>query len=889
MARLEHSARPSVARDHAAEDPGAVTVADQGRVGPARGNLDAQSLDAPARPRTAGKFIWRGAEKVYVRGVTYGTFRRNALDGTDYPDPRSVARDFGQMAANGLNAVRTYTVPPRWVLDLAAEHGLLVMVGIPWEQHVAFLGSQRGARSIEERVRAAVAASAGHPAVLCYAVGNEIPAPIVRWHGARKVERFLGRLCVAAKSEDPEGLVTYVNYPSTEYLELPWFDIACFNVYLEAQRSLEAYVARLHNVSGDRPLILAEVGLDSRRHGDDAQARTLEWQIRSTFESGCAGAFVFAWTDEWHRGGHDIEDWDFGLTRRDRSAKPALEAVRSAYAEVPLPQGLGWPHVSVVVCTHNGARTLSDCLEGLGKLAYPDFEVIVVSDGSTDATAEIVVRHGFRLITRERSGLAAARNAGMEAARGEIVAYIDDDARPDPHWLSYLAASFRRDSWGGVGGPNLAPKGDGWMAEAVASAPGGPSHVLLSDREAEHIPGCNMAVRKQALQEIGGFDPIFHSAGDDVDMCWRLRDRGWKIGFNPAAVVWHRRRDSLRAYWRQQGGYGEAEALVERKWPEKHNGAGHLTWSGRIYQGVARWPSTIARRRIRYGKWGTALFQSVYGQTLPLLAAMPLMPEWYLAILALTLFAALGASWPPLLLASIVPVLALGATLAQACLAAARVVEVPGTRRSLVPRLKYRAMIALLYLVQPAARLWGRIRTGLTPWRARGRAPLAVPRGGRVAFWSESWRPSEERIRDVETALKKSGCSVLHGGSFDRWDLEVRWGRFGSARLLMAIEDHPEGKQLVRWRFWPRFALFGPIAAVACGGLAVGAASGGGGVAALLFSVLGIALLVRTVFDAAAASRSSVRILQGGGRPTRAAGFPVTGDGDADGAKPALR
>ncbi len=88
------------------------------------------------------------------------------------------------------------------------------------------------------------------PPILGYAIGNEIRAPIVRWHGARAVERFLGRLHAVAKAEDPEALVTYVNYPSTEYLELPFLDLVCFNVYLEAERSLEAYVARLHNVVG---------------------------------------------------------------------------------------------------------------------------------------------------------------------------------------------------------------------------------------------------------------------------------------------------------------------------------------------------------------------------------------------------------------------------------------------------------------------------------------------------------------------------------------------------------------------------------------------------------------------------------------------------------------
>ncbi len=83
---------------------------------------------------------------------------------------------------------------------------------------------------------------------------------------------------------------------------------------------------------------MAEIGLDSRRNGLERQAEVLDWQIREVFAEGCAGAFVFAWSDEWHRGGYDIEDWDFGLTDRDRRPKPALAAVANAFAEVPFPQ-----------------------------------------------------------------------------------------------------------------------------------------------------------------------------------------------------------------------------------------------------------------------------------------------------------------------------------------------------------------------------------------------------------------------------------------------------------------------------------------------------------------------------------------------------------------------
>src|SRR5258708_23095305 len=145
-------------------------------------------------------------------------------------------------------------------------------------------------------------------------------------------------------------------------------------------------MAQLQNVADDRPLVMAEVGLDSRRHGEIGQAETVEWQIRTVFEGGWAGVFVFAWTDEWYRGGYAIEDWDFGLTRRNRDPKPVLASVRTAFAYTPFPPGVKWPRISVVVCTHDASRTIQETFIGLGKLEYPAFEVLAVDDGSTDHT-----------------------------------------------------------------------------------------------------------------------------------------------------------------------------------------------------------------------------------------------------------------------------------------------------------------------------------------------------------------------------------------------------------------------------------------------------------------------------------------------------------------------
>ncbi len=757
---------------------------------------------ATMRPSVAGKFLAVGGEKFYVRGVTYGTFRPDEQE-DQYPSPEVVALDFAGMVAAGVNAVRVYTVPPTWLLDAAGTQGLRVMVGLPWEQHIAFLDDPGRANSIEERVRDGVRRCAGHPAVLCYAVGNEIPAAIVRWHGHQRVEHFLKRLCQVVRREDPGALVTYVNFPSTEYLDLPFVDFLSFNVYLESRDKFEAYFARLQNLAGDRPLVLAEVGLDSRRNGESAQSSALDWQVRSAFAAGCAGAFVFAWTDEWYRGGHEIKDWDFGLTDRERRPKPALDAVRRAFAEVPFPRDRAWPRVSVVVCSHNGSRTIADCLDALARLDSPNFEVIVVDDGSTDATAEIAMRYDVRVIRTVNRGLSSARNTGMAAATGEIIAYIDDDALPDPHWLRYLADAFMRTRHAAIGGPNIPPPGDGPVADCVANAPGGPVHVLLDDQEAEHVPGCNLAVRKDCLEAIGGFDPLFRVAGDDVDMCWRLQERGWTLGFSPAAMVWHHRRNSVRAYWKQQQGYGRAEAMLERKWPDKYNSAGHVAWAGRLYgNGVTR-ALGLSRGRIYQGVWGSAPFQSIYEPGPGLFRSLPLMPEWYLLIAVLAAIAACGVIWAPMLAALPLLIGAVSISLIQAGLNARRVAFVASSG-SRADQLKLYALTSMLHVIQPLARLRGRLRFGLTPWRQRGRSALVPLWPTTTALWSELWRSPEDRVLAIESTLQGAGAIVARGADFDRWDLQIRGGILADARVILAVEDHGSGRQLIRLRSWPK-------------------------------------------------------------------------------------
>ena len=829
-------------------------------------------------PRTAGKFIEIAGERFLIKGACYGTFAPSDGNG-HFPPLEQVRADFALMAGSGFNTVRTYTAPSLALLDEAAHHGLRVMIGLPWSQHVAFLDDARLTRDIRREVTAHVRLLGSHPAALLFAVGNEIPPAVVRWHGHRRVTRFLEDLCADARSASPQSLLSYVNYPPTEYLELDCFDVCAFNVYLHRETDLRAYLARLQQIAGSRPLLLAEAGADSIREGTNGQAATTAMHIRAAFEEGLCGAVAFSWTDEWWRGGSQIDDWAFGLVDADRRPKPALAAVSAAFASAPFPEAhtKTWPRVSVVICAYNAGDTLDDCLDSLGRLRYPDFEVIVVNDGSSDATGDIARRYPVRLIEVPNGGLSAARNIGLSAATGEIVAYTDADVRVDRDWLTYLVQPFLTSDVVGSGGPNIVPPDDPFVAQCVARAPGGPTHVLLDDRIAEHVPGCNMAFRREALLAIDGFNPVYLRAGDDVDICWRLQAKKQRIGFSPSALVWHHHRPSIKAYWRQQVGYGEGEAWLEAHHPEKFV-HGIMLWHGRIYSPLP-FIRALSQRRVNSGVWGTAPFPSVYSTSVHPAQLLPHSPAWQvLSTLALLAGAAAFTSgYIGLTVVLLAGVLGWLTTIAR-CLRFGWRSDLDGVAsvRGVASRLGHRVLIAWLHFLQPLARFAGRIRGKWSPpqtidparamrltWKvpiARLSDILASARlliGGtpQERFWSETWISSDALLTELTGLLRASrparAVQVDDGFRADR-DLSVSVGKWGWLDVRSLIEEHGGARCLLHVALRLRTTMLGVALALSLM-LALLVAR----TIALEWGGIGVALVVALVIGRAAWQTSS--------------------------------
>lgn len=250
--------------------------------------------------------------------------------------------------------------------------------------------------------------------------------------------------------------------------------------------------------------------------------------------------------------------------------------------------------ISVYIPCYNAAAWIERVLQGvLAQTLRPD-EIIVVDDGSRDATAELAARFPVTLIRQDRNrGLAAARNAAMRAARNELVAALDSDVVPESTWLARLAPHFEN--------PRVA-LGGGKLVEAIQRTLADrwrAFHLRQNWGDAEVINpqwvfGANTLARRSAVLESGGYDERLRTNGEDSNMSYRLRERGWSTFYEPAAACNHLREDTvysaLTTFWRYRRDFLHpmTPGKIWRQFRYQHIGSARYAfqqdWQARRYE-----------------------------------------------------------------------------------------------------------------------------------------------------------------------------------------------------------------------------------------------------------------------------------------------------------------
>ncbi|MBO4708969.1 MAG: glycosyltransferase [Kiritimatiellae bacterium] len=243
------------------------------------------------------------------------------------------------------------------------------------------------------------------------------------------------------------------------------------------------------------------------------------------------------------------------------------------YAKAEVPPKLDHdPLVSVVIACPCRSWMLDECLAALGNQSYRNFEVIVLPDDNSQLTTP-----NFKLSTLPTGKVRPAekRNLGIKAAKGEIIAFIDDDAYPDAHWLEYAVRYFGDETIGAVGGPGVTPPGDSFLARMGGRVY---DNLLVSGnyryrykaggvrRDVDDYPSCNLFVRKSLLDSFGGYRTDFWP-GEDTLLCKDIVDAGKRIVYDPWVVVCHHRRPLFGAHLRQLGRYAFHRGYFCKRYP----------------------------------------------------------------------------------------------------------------------------------------------------------------------------------------------------------------------------------------------------------------------------------------------------------------------------------
>lgn len=226
--------------------------------------------------------------------------------------------------------------------------------------------------------------------------------------------------------------------------------------------------------------------------------------------------------------------------------------------------------VSIIIVAARETAYLVEALAAIATQTRPPREIIVVLDEAPPGSLR-----GARCIVSGPIGPAQKRDMGAAAASGAWLAFLDDDAYPDPGWLEAAQVHFENPTVAALGGPGVTPSNDGFRAQVsgwtyaswIVSGPARYRYVPGRSRAVDDYPSMNLMVRRSVFEAVGGFDSAFYP-GEDTKLCLEIVRRGGAILYEPGALVYHHRRPVMRGHLRQIAHYGRHRGYFARVFPE---------------------------------------------------------------------------------------------------------------------------------------------------------------------------------------------------------------------------------------------------------------------------------------------------------------------------------
>jgi hypothetical protein len=484
------------------------------------------------------KFFSRSGRKFFLTATRLDGFG-TTLDLNEKLKLRRRLEDLKAAHTTGLILTEGQSQP---ALDVVAAAGMVAIVDLSIEPGDLVYRSRFA--ELVSRVAHAGNVYRSHPGLMGYLI--DFPLEPDTSHESsclitvKTVRRRLCTLVSVLKQHAPNALVAIKRGEGSLAPTMAEEDfLYCSTARLE-ERRLRPWIQNLHRLAGPRPVVIEFAPGSSRQ--DEA--------VAEAFGAGAAGVVAPSVPAPPSR------DW-LGI----RMLRPAETMPFASLDGAGPPQPTSCPLVSVVVCARGGERTMPRCLESLSRLAYPNFEVVIVAGGGGAGVSEVIAQFPqFRVIGQSKPGLGAARNAGLQAARGEIVAFVEPDFAVDSDWLTFMVRAMQEGQLDACCGPAYVPPQTAKLATCVAGARSSLSLTSFGDAMARS----NLTFTKDALRRAGGFEGKYETFDADVDLCRKIEGTGAKLGYSPAALVWDFRPDTLRTYLSRQGSYGRVDAKLKR-------------------------------------------------------------------------------------------------------------------------------------------------------------------------------------------------------------------------------------------------------------------------------------------------------------------------------------